>query len=345
MGEFPTVDFIHLCRLDRGKDTLEGLANNLNLDIEIIEQYGDEIEKIMDFMLIVDDITHEKDENEFLADTFHAHIASDLRSIIILSVLNQRYQANIILRHFIETFLVSIWADLTSGFRDSFHYFLDTEEWKPYRSIQKVTWKMEGSSNKNRSIKERLERIRLINMIDLEKKDFYKEYFSQASDCDLILLLCLPICDECMEKYENEVNFHEFHLDPEVRKEGKEDEHAVYKSDFGFICSFCGHQKLTQGFAMGIPDVPAMADMLVAVVDDQYVNDIRMLQECYNHLSEEYVHFSTTIHPDKEPEKHKIGNQEVFLYGLYGVIHCIEYLDHLMEHYSERFQKIELESE
>jgi hypothetical protein len=338
MGEFPTVDFIHLCRLDRGKDTLEGLANNLNLDIEIIEQYEDEIEKIMDFMLIVDDITHKRDENEFLADTFHADIASDLRSIIILSVLNQRYQANIILRHFIETFIVSIWADIISRFQDSFDYFLDTKEWKPYKSIQRVTWEFDKNSP-NRSIKERLERIRLINMIDLEGKDFYKEYFSKACSCDLILLLSLPICEKCMTKYKGKVNFKEFDLDPKIRKKGKEDKHAVYKTDFGFICSFCGYQKLSQGFAMGIPDVSTMADMLVAVIDDPYVNDVRILQQCYNHLSEEYVHFSTTIHPDRKPKKTNIGGRKVFLYGLNGVLYCIGHIDHLMEHYFERLQK------
>ena len=71
--------------------------------------------------------------------------------------------------------------------RDSFHYFLDTEEWKPYRSIQKVTWKMEGSSNKNRSIKERLERIRLINMVDLEKNRDWHTIFSGNLDARKIL--------------------------------------------------------------------------------------------------------------------------------------------------------------
>ena len=98
------------------------------------------------------------------------------------------------------------------------------------------------------------------------------------------------------------------------------------------------NQILTQGYVRSIPSVPTMGDMLVAIIDDPYVNDIRILQECYHHLSEEYVHFSTTIHPDRKPKKTNIGGRKVFLYGLSGVVYCIEFLDHLMEHYFELLQ-------
>lgn len=337
--KYSTIDFIHLCRLAKGKERLRALAKDIGFKEELIEPYEEDIDIILDFILKIDKKCHELHGEEFFFGlTLHAHIASDLRSILLLSISKQEYQANIILRHFIEIFIVSIWADITSRFQDSFDYFFDNEQWKPYRSIQRVTWEMEGNLP-NRSIKEKLERIRLINMIDLEGRDFFREYFSKASSCDLTLLLSLPICEKCMEKYKNKINFFEYHLDPEIRKKGLEDIHAVYKTDFGFICSFCNHQKLTVGLAMGVPDVPAMAHMLVAAIDDPYVNDVKRLQECYNHLSEEYVHFSTTIHPDEKPKKTKIGGRKVYLYGLKGVIYCIKFLDHLMEHYFERLQK------
>lgn len=345
MSRYPTIDFIHLCDVPKGKERLNALAENTGFNVELIEPYEKDIEKILDFIQTVDKNYHEMaekksffEDNSFFAGTFHGHIASDLRSIILLSLSKQEYQANIILRHFIETFIWSLWADITSRFQGSFNYFLETKEWKPYKSKQQVTWDMVKYQLPNRSIKERLERIRLINFIDLKDKNFYKEYFSKASECDLILLLSLPICEKCVKKNKGEVKFEEFDLDPKIRKKGLEDKHAVYKTDFGFVCSFCGHQILTQGYTHGIPDVPTMADMLVAIIDDPYVNDIRILQKCYNHLSEEYVHFSTTIHPDRKPKKTNIGGRKVFLYGLSGVVYCIEFLDHLMEHYFELLQ-------
>jgi len=134
---------------------------------------------------------------------------------------------------------MSLWADITSRFQGSFNYFLDTKEWKPYKSTQQVTWKMEKNLLPNRTIQEKLERIRLINFIDLKDKNFYKEYFLKASECDLTLLLSLPICEKCLKKKKSEVKFIEYDLDPKIRKKGREDKHAVYKTDFGFVCSFC----------------------------------------------------------------------------------------------------------
>jgi hypothetical protein len=349
MVKYPTtIDFIHLCDVPKGKERLKALAEATGFNVEIIEPYEKDIDKILDFIQKVDKKYHEMaeeksffEENSFFGETLHAHLSSDLRSIIILSISKQDYQANIILRHFIETFIISIWADITSRFQGSFNYFLDTKEWKPYRSHQQVTWDMKKNSLPNRSIKERLERIRLINTINLEGKAFYKEYFSKASYCDFTLLLPLPICEKCMKNKENKgkIKFEEFHLDPKIRKRGKEDKHAVYKTDFGFICSFCGYQKLTQGYARGIPEVPAMSKMLIQVIDDSYVNDVTTLTKFYDHLSEEYVHFSTTIHPDRKPKKQKIGGRIVSFYGLSGVLYCIEFLDHLMDHYFECLQK------
>lgn len=348
MSEFPTVDFIHLCR-DHKNERLALLANNLGLPMEAVKLHQKELKLIMEFVKKIDERHHKSEElikrirtdetTTFLGTTLHGHLASDLRSIILLSISNQEYQANVILRHFIETFLMSIWADLLSGFRDIFDYFLITEEWKPYRSIQRMTWEFEKNLP-YRSIKEKLERIRLINVIDLEGRDFYREYFSNATSCDLILLLALPVCKECRKKYKEKINFIEFHLDPQIRRKGFEDKHAKYKTDFGYVCSFCGRQRLADGFARGIPDLHAMADMLVAVVDDAHVNEIRLLEQCYNHLSEEYVHFSTTIHPDEEPKKTKIGRQRVLLWGLEGVLFCINKLDSLMAYYFEQLEKI-----
>jgi len=340
-----TVDFIHLSRAYDKKAMFEALAKNIRFQVEILNPHRKNIESIMEFVKQVDSNYHKLKrkgdaDSIFLGTTLHSHIASDLRSMIVLALTDHSYQLNIIMRHFIESFIMSLWADIASNFRGSFNYFLDPEEWKPYRSRQRVTWDFDRRFP-NRSIKERLERIRLINMLPEEGKAFYGKYFSSATSCDLTLLLSLPICETCMKDHKDEINYKEFHLDPKIRKTGREDKHAVYKTDFGFVCCFCGKQKLTQGFAMGIPETSDMLDMLVSISEDRLTLDIRMLQKLYNWLSEEYVHFSTTHHPDTKPSSYDFGGKNVVIWGLDGVLFCIGILRPLMNYY---FEKMEIET-
>ena len=48
------------------------------------------------------------------------------------------------------------------------------------------------------------------------------------------------------------INYIKSHIPMWVRKQGKEDEHAHYKSDFGNFCCFCNTEKRTEGFAMSL---------------------------------------------------------------------------------------------
>lgn len=186
MHKYPTtVNFIHICRDEKEQVRLNVLAKNIGFQLKTLRPYRKDILRICDFVKEIDEKLHslvaDDTENEiFLGQTLHGHIASDLRSLIILGLSGQNYQLNIVLRHFIEVFVMTLWADIGSGFRGSYNYFLETEEWKPYRSRQRLTWDLDRNFP-NRSIKERLERIRLLNMIEGEGKEVYKK----------ILLLCI----------------------------------------------------------------------------------------------------------------------------------------------------------
>jgi len=200
-----------------------------------------------------------------------------------------------------------------------------------------VTWELE-TQLPHRSIKERLERIRLLNGVGEEGREWYRIYLSRSTFCDLSLLLSLPICKECAAKYGQTVRFKEFHLDPEIRKKGLEDAHAQFRTDFSMTCIFCGRQRLTDGFVRGIPDVPVMCDMTVAIVEDQEVNLIRRLQQILNHLSENYVHFSTTVHPDKKPDPVEIGGRAALIWGFEGLTETLKLCSALLEKYFIRMR-------
>src|SRR3990172_5672127 len=267
-----TVDFIHVCSDFDGR-RLEELANNLGLTVDSLEPHGPHVVEIAQFVRNLDEQYHNfepkaKEPETFLGATLHSHIASDLRAAIVLILSRHNYQANIILRHLLESFVMTLWGDVGSNFKGSFAYLLETKECKPYRSEQRVTWGFDKRLP-NRSIKERLERILLLNFLEKTGRDFYGEYLANASSCDLILVLSLPLCADCIRSRKGKVNYQEFHLDTRIRKTGKEDEHAVYRTDFGFICSFCGKQKLSEGFAYGIPEPTDMLDMLVAISEDK----------------------------------------------------------------------------
>lgn len=211
-------------------------------------------------------------------------MASDLRAMIILSVTHQENQSNIILRHLIENIVYSFWADLISKFSVVTEYLLYPEEWRPYRTSQKIVWKPNEKNYPQRSVRERLERIRLINFERRYGKDFYKRYFRRANMCDILNLLSLPICSSCMSDPKNasRINYIKSRTPMALRKQGKEDKHAYYKTDFGYYCCFCNTQKLTEGFAMGIPDFDNMIEMLTRAIvhDDRVSESLREINHC-----------------------------------------------------------------
>ena len=348
MSYITTVKFNRICKDYEGEERIQKLAQNLRLDYDVIKKERDSIDKILDFVSDIDQKCHEyiheeDDKGIFFATTMHSHIPSDMRSIILLELTGHSFQLNIILRHLIENFIVTLWGDIFSQFRNTFDYLLWDAKWKSYRKIQRVTWELNKNLPK-RSIRERLERIRLLNVIESEGKEFYQEYFSKCSGCDVTLLFALPICVDCMKINKDKVNFSEFHLDPKVRALGKEDKHAIYRTDFSLECAFCGKQKLSQGYAHGIPEPSDMLDMLIAITDNELAINFAMLRKLYSYLSEDFVHFSLRSHPDKKPKIKDFDGKKGRIWGFEAIEFTIEFLRPIMDYYFTNLAKIKKSS-
>ena len=149
------------------------------------------------------------------------------------------------------------------------------------------------------------------------------------------------MCKQCINENNNKkYNYTIFHLDESIRKKGKEDIHAIYKSDFGFICSFCGKQKKTIGHAMGIPDVIDMLEMLISVLDEKIIINISTLKKIYSYLSENFVHYSTNVNPDGKPKKYNFNNNKnVLLWNFQGILFLIDVMMPLIKYYFKLFKK------
>lgn len=340
-----TRNFIKICHEPHTK-RLEAFRKSVGLEPGFLQLYLQEIEKILKFVSEIDTSYHNFDQNKitrktFFGQIFHAFIVSDLRAMIILSITGQQNQVNIILRHLIENLIYSLWADFTSKFSIITEYFLYPEEWKPFRTQQKILWDQDERNYPQRSIRERLERIRLLNFESKGGKEFYRKYFRTATMCDILILLSLPICSSCIQKSDlatnkiQKINYRVYHISRSVRKQGKEDEHAFYRTDFGYYCSFCKRQRLTEAFALGIPDVDDMIEMLTkAVISNANVaENFKRIKNIYAYLSSNYVHFSTAGLPDVKPEPFNSSGGKVYLWGFEGIMFFIKLLDPIMKYY------------
>jgi hypothetical protein len=136
-----------------------------------------------------------------------------------------------------------------------------------------------------------------------------------------------------MKEKRGKINFIRFHLNRELRRQHKEDKDARYKTDFGYFCCFCQKQRLTEGYAMGIPNMKDMIKMLASLTDDSVSNDVFTLSNVYDYLSKEFVHFSTVISTDTKPKPFNSGQGNISLWGLDGVIFCLNILKRLMHYY------------
>jgi hypothetical protein len=129
----------------------------------------------MDFIKEIDIQIHDNEGDEpftALGQTFHSNLSSDLRALIILAITKQNFQMNIILRHFIEFFIVSLWIEIGSRFTGGFNYYLYSEKWN--------------------QIQDRLSDIIILNGI--KGKNPLLKYFQTANEYDFRFLLSLPIC-------------------------------------------------------------------------------------------------------------------------------------------------------
>ena len=140
-----TANFIQICCK---KDNLRynAFCRTVGINKQTINQYWNDIEKIFDLVKKIDISYHKFDRHKMKKKTvfgqiFHTFVASDLRAMIILSITGQQTQSNIVLRHLIENLIYSLWADLISKFTIINDYLLYPDEWKPYKTIQKILWK------------------------------------------------------------------------------------------------------------------------------------------------------------------------------------------------------------
>lgn len=338
-----TAAFIRICA--KGDNLrYNALCKNIRIDKKLISQNWDDIKRILDFVGDTDKLLHRSDkygkrDTTFFGTIFNSFIVNDLRTIIILSITGQHNQSNMVIRHLIENLVYSLWADLISKFTFVTEYLLYPEEWRPYRKTHKIIWNPDDKNYPQRSIRERLERIRLINLERKEGTEFYKKYFRKATGCDIHTLLSLPVCSSCMQKTPK--NYTKFHTSMDLRKRGKEDIHAYYKTDFGYHCCFCNTQKLTKGFAMGIPDFDNMIEMLAeALVYDSTVSErLRSINQLYSYLSGDFIHFSTTALPDSRPNQFNTTSGVVTFWGFEGINFCIRILGPILAYYFKQLMK------
>lgn len=337
-----TIDFIHVCRDEVGEERFSKFSKYVGFDPKALKPYRSSIEKIMDFIAETDNNCHNFDPKwkTRLSAIFHHFVSSDFRSMIILATTKQNYQLNILVRHFIEAFVVAFWSDMVSKYTDTLDYLLATSRWKETRRLQRLTWDYHQEFP-HRSLKERLERIRLLNLVPRSGKRFYRYYFSHSSGGDIMNLISLPICDFCREKPENKrLEIMPYRLDPKLRRRGKEDARAKFKTDFGYTCSFCRKQRLTNAFVLGVPDVGDMLDMLTAITEDRFVEKISILSRLYDFLSREFVHFSFNLLPDmKKDYPFQVSNTKVSMKGFNAIVYTLDIVTPLLNYYFADLKK------
>jgi hypothetical protein len=330
-----TIDFIHICQKER-RQRLSLLAEKLHFQETALGPYKQDITEIMDFIKKIDDRIHNNEENNpvtALGQTFHFSSSSDLRALIILAVTRQNFQMNIILRHFIEFFIVSLWIEIGSQFTGGFNYYLESDKWKQYwnDSKHRITWS---------EIKGRLEEIKRINKKG--NRNFYETYFATADESDFRLLLSLPICEQCRKDKSTMYYRYTVSLVKRITTQ-KVDRKAIYKTGYAYQCHFCKQKALIKGYMMGLLDTRDMIEMTKVIAADQvFTTNIDTLKQIYDRLSADFVHFGTKAIPDEEPGPVSLGknNETVSLWGFEGVLFCLKILLPLTNFY---FRKQRLE--
>ena len=270
-----TYDFIHICR-ERKPQRLRKLAMKIRFDYARLKPFEEDIIKIMDFIKEIDIRLHKEEvEDPFtaLGQIFHYNISSDLRALIILAITKQYFQMNIILRHFIEFFIVSLWIEIGSRFTGGFDYYLESERWKKYRTEHRLTW---------RQIEDRLNDIIILNGIG--GKNPLEKYFQTANEYDFRLLLALPICDGCAKK-NPERNHEKFQTNLRTRrKTQKIEKKAIYKMVLSNACLVCKEKKTINRYVMGIPGIDDMVRMLKQITSEsnkEFGVNTDLLREVY----------------------------------------------------------------
>ncbi len=293
----------------------------------------EDLEKILDFVSNLDKIDRYSNWNtDFLFDAHHNTLSSDIFSIVLLFLSNQKIQMNIILRHFIETITYCLFADIISNFEGSFFPLYYTS-WKPYRQQYRLSWK----DNKIRhGLKTRLNEIKLINSKHKDFESFYKYYLLKATSKDIDILFSLPICKECYKSKPDEDKRSQFYTLKSLRKDIDD---AKFKTNILDTCCFCSKNNITH-YTNGITDYETMYKLLKYRLP-QFSNNLSKLYNIWDVLSEEFVHFGTdkyVNHTKMIIKVSEIGNMD--FYKLESFCFILDILNPIIKFYFNKIKKL-----
>jgi len=110
------INFINIAHKE-GKERREAFLDYLSITAWKCNSHWKDITKILDFVRDLDTkIDPYPADSVFMLESFHNTLASDLFTMVLLFLTNQKIQMNIILRHFIETAFYCLFADYISNF-------------------------------------------------------------------------------------------------------------------------------------------------------------------------------------------------------------------------------------
>lgn len=329
------VNFITISH-ERNDSRINKFYEYLKITEQQYSKSRKEIEKILDFVSDLDKIDKYSNEKmDFLFDAHHNTLSSDIFSIILLYLSNQKIQMNIILRHFIETIIYCLFSDLISNFEGTF-FPLYYSIWKPYRQQYRLSWK----DNKNRyGLKTRLNDIKSINNIKNKNfESFYKYYFSKATYKDRDILFSLPICKECYNKKSTKEKRSQFLTITTLRKDITD---ARFQTSILNSCNFCSANNRITHYTYGITDTDTMYRLLKYRLPN-FKENISKIYNIWDVLSEEFVHFGT----DKYVNKKKMiinvpGIGEIDFYNLENLCYIFEIIRPILKFYINKLKRVD----
>ncbi len=336
--------FVRMCRTLHGGKRSNAIARHLGISSSRLRSLGAGLDEVLDFVGKTDGHLHDLLEDSrgrlrrdvALLAMLHFYLGGNVKAIIMLSARRQQDEAAIVLRHFVEVLTYALWADICSRFQESFDFVINVGERPAIRSRITLNW--DDSSRPRTGVRQRLDKVGQVNDSVFTGREWYREYLSRASGCDLVLLFVLPTCAQCAR--ESDLAPHVVPCKPyvpplEVRKE---DTHSRFRSDHKSRCAFCEALEPVVGHVWGKPDLEACRQMLANMMEEQDMRHVNSLTSVYSFLSAEYVHFSLGALDSEDSLELDIGNRKVRLDGLDGLVEVIRLASEILPTYFERLE-------
>lgn len=327
--------------VSQSTDRLQSFISTYNISNNKLKPLWDRINQILDFLKDLDEKIHTYDKYfsksykvSILDDIFHGYLNTDISAMLMLFCNHHKFQANLLLRHFIETLIIIFFSDMISNFAGHFHELL-SDHWKKNRKNLLIRMKKDKNLP---SIKERIERIKTLNPYD-KKVEFYSYYFSKANLIDLTILFSLPTCSLC-RRVRVGIKKYYYDVTNERKKNGKEHKDAKFHTDFFTKCTICKEIKDCNYFSIGIPDTDDMLNILKRAHPSLKQN-FGALKKIYQALSADFVHYSITINPLRRvPLLVDTGIGKFNLWGIDSLLSVIEILKPIIKYYFQLLDSI-----